>query len=489
MSTWLVYKKDPASRRASSIPQRVARLLLALALALCLGAFLGAGLAQASPQRAVLATLTFTAPNTKGLIGGPPGTKTTVRGGSWKAYSSVDLYVKPGLSGCESGVSLGTFPTDASGALAAHFLWPAGANQLADYHVCGVQSGKGTVFSHNTFTVLASSAPQVTATPSSALAGNTLTVNGSNWLPGPQTVSLIILPCSSLCSQAAVATGQVVADQNGAFSLQMTISAQAASGTYYIQATNGQSTLSAVSSPIQVSGQGQAGGTPVPGISPTSIATRSSQGGGTDGTTPKANNTIPALKAALLAAAAGIGAMAVLIGGGIFLLRITRSRGEAPSRGRQQPPAVAPLERFSPNSAARTPPPRDWPSSSRATYPSDRLALPPAVGRGRYEYGAQGDDTDPNIWEGEARTTPDFFPASSRGLAASAQGDWSAEKLPSEQIPYQVGNFVEVEEDEPAPPFPGMRRPAGPQVFRPHRPQQPRGRFPLGPSTGEQEDR
>lgn len=488
MSIGLAYKRLSAPRRAGSRTRQVARLLLALALAICFGAFLGAGLAQAAPHpRVVPATLAFTAPNTKGLIGGPPGAKTIVRGGSWIAYSSVDLYVRPGLSGCSSGVSLGTFPTDGSGALAARFLWPSGANQLADYHVCGVQSGKGTAYSHNTFTVLATSAPQVSATPSSTLSGNTLTVNGSNWVPGPQTISMIILPCSSLCSQAAVATGQAVTDQNGAFSLKMTISAQAPSGTYYIQATNGQSTLSAVSQPLQISGQGQASGTPVPGISPTSVATRSSQGGA-GGTTPKANNTIPALKDALLAAAVGIGALALLIGAGIFVLRLKRSRSPAPARARQRPAGAAPLEQFGPGSAVRKATTGEWQSPYRENYPPERPALPPVTGRVRREQGAQEDEPEITapIWEGEARTSPDLFEVPSSFSAATAPHS-AAEKLPSEQVIYQAGNIVEADDPPLAPPFQGMGRPAAQQTLRPHRPQPP-GRPPFRP-TGEHDDR
>jgi hypothetical protein len=406
MSIWPAFKNPHASRWALFTLQFLARLLPALMLAVCLGPLLGTGLAQADAHRpAVAPSLTFIAPNTQGLIGGPPGAKTTVRGASWSAYSSVALYVKPGIGACASGVSLGAFPTDSTGSLTAHFLWPAGANRLAGYYVCGIQTDKGVSYSRNTFTVLATSAPKLSATPSSATAGATLTVSGSNWVPGPQTVSLIILPCPSLCTQTAVASGQVVTDQQGAFSLQMTLSAQAAGGTYYVQATNGQTTLSAVSAAIQVTGQGAAGGTPV-SASPTSAATPGSQGD----TSPTANNTLPALKAGLIAAALGIAGLALLIGGGIVLLRITRSGKAALPGGRQRTPAARHLERLRSNNAYGKPAAPEWQSPYRANYP-DRFALPPVAGSVRGEQSAHAGEPEreANIWEGVTRPAPDIF--------------------------------------------------------------------------------
>jgi hypothetical protein len=464
MTTWLAYKKRLTPLRAQPDALFLAQGLLALVLAACFGIFLGTGLAQASPQQpAVPASLTFTAPSTKGLIGGPPGAKTTVHGASWIAFSSVDLYVKPGLSSCGSGVSLGSFPTDANGSLAAHFLWPAGANRLDDYHVCGIQSGKGIVYSHNTFTVLASGVPTVSATPSSTIAGNALTVTGSNWLPGPQTVNLVILPCSSLCSQTAVANGQVVTAQDGSFSLQMTISANAPGGTYYIQAANGQATLSSVSPAIQVTGQGQPGGTPVPGISPTSVATRTSQGSGSGSTPPTANNTLPAIKAALVAAAIGIGVLAVLIGGGIFLIRTTRSEGAA-KKGKNSAKGQANPERIPPYPAYGRAP-------ARPNYAPNRPPpLLPVPGRVRQEPRAQEEESQ--VWEGESRTAPATFVVPQDAIYVPAD---------EPAIPY-------VESTEPqrrnpgaetgptmAPPAQGTQRPPAAPTFRPHRPEQVQG--------------
>lgn len=477
MTTWLAFKKRCTPLRAQQTSHFLAQGLLALMLATCLSPFLGAGLAQAAAQRSiVLASLTFTAPNTKGLIGGPPGAKTTVRGSSWIAFSSVDLYIKPGLGSCGSGVSLGSFPTDSNGSVAAHFLWPAGANQLADYHVCGIQNGKGTVFSHNTFSVLASSAPTVSATPASTIAGNSLTVTGSNWLPGPQTVNLLILPCSSLCSQAAVANGQAVTAQDGSFSLQMTISANAPSSTYYIQANNGQATLSSVSSAIQVTGQGQVGGTPVPGISPTSVATRSSQGSGSDSTPPTTNNTLPAIKAALVAAALGIAVLAVLIGGGIFLIRVTRSGGAAAQKGKKTARGAANPERVPPYSSYGRAPARPYSPEDKKTL------LLPVPGRVRQEQRAREEQTE--VWEGEARTAPVPFDVPQDFIYVPAdQGEPFAEQ------PEPPARTTAAEAGSPmAPPTQGNERPPAAPTFRPHRPEQAQGGRPTMPPPIRQQD-
>jgi hypothetical protein len=387
-------------------------------------------------------------------------------------------------------VSLGSVTTDANGSLSAHFLWPAQANELADYHVCGIQSGKGVFYSHNTFAVLASSAPAITATPSTTIAGNTLMVTGSNWVPGPQTVSLIILPCSSLCAQTAVANGQVVTSQDGTFSLQMTLSASAPGGTYYIQAANGKATLSAVSPAIQVTGQGEVGGTPVPGISPTSIATRSSQGGGTGGTTPPTSNTLPALKAGLVAAAVGIGVLAVLIGGGIFVLRARRSGGAGTPKRRQNNPPPLKLERYQPGNTYRKPPEPEWQSPYRANFPAERLTPPAVAGRVRREQDGQEDEptTGANILEGEARPVPETFQMPPGSFTATIQRSAPEQEMPFGPPVYQGQNSAGRETPEMPPPGQFRERPPDHSPFRPYRPQQPGQINPAPPTNWQDEE-
>jgi hypothetical protein len=227
-----------------------------------------------------------------------------------------------------------------------NFLWPLQANHIGDYHVCGAQAGYGSALSNNTFAVLASAPPSLVFSPGSLVAGDVLTVTGKNWVPGPQTVNLDVLPCNGnvLCNAAPVAQMTIVTANDGTFSQPLTISASASTGTYYVHAANSVASLSVpAAGPIHLSGQASSSGTPVPGVSPTTIATRTDQDSTGVSTPSPISQASSSLKNALMAAGLGLVALLVMIGGLAFF--IGRSRGPEPNlpskaaKGSEPPPA------------------------------------------------------------------------------------------------------------------------------------------------------
>lgn len=303
----------------------------ALVLAPLLWLAMGAGQAlTAAPAFAFGGSLTIQQPSYRGVIAGPPGARVTIQGFGWRAYSTITLSVASGAS-C-GGVFIGNFPTNQSGEFTVGFLWPLQANHIGDYHVCGSQAGYGSALSSNTFMVDASSPASLEFSPDSLVAGDVLTVVGKNWLPGPQTVTLVVVPCNgnALCNAAPVAQATVVTATDGTFSQQLTISASALAGTYYIHAVNSVASLSVPGAgPIQVAGQASSSGTPVPGVSPTTIATRTDQDSIGSSTPSPISQASSSLKNALMAAGLGLVALLVMIGGLAFF--IGRSRGPEPN--------------------------------------------------------------------------------------------------------------------------------------------------------------
>jgi|GEM_PF-1152952 len=313
---WGAWKRDVpcGSQQIAGWMGRLAGVAL-LALALCLAAGMGQASAAAFAPNKV-GGLAFTSPNNRGVYSGPPGTKVTVHGSSWQAYGTVELSLSTNAKSCSSAVSVGSFATDGFGSFSARFLWPAAANHVGAYYACGYQAGKGIALSHNNFMVLASSPAAVSFTPSNLVAGSVLNISGSNWLPGPQTLVLVVTPCNTTCPKASVAQAEITTGNDGTFHQQLTISASATSGAYYIQATNTAATISATSSAtIQVTGQTPPGATVTP--TPTPIT----KGGPI---TAPPSQAKAALKDAVLAAGLGLLALLALLGGLVFFVRRTR---------------------------------------------------------------------------------------------------------------------------------------------------------------------
>jgi hypothetical protein len=336
MRTFRVVWKRTGPRRTARLAgwQRRAAGALLLALALCLAG----GVAQAweaAPAFASGGSVGFKTPNYRGVIAGPPGAQVSIQGASWRPYSSVTLSLGLSSTSCGGAKTLGSYQTDQYGDFVAGFLWPLEVNKVGKYYACVVQPGFGTALSANSFSLLTSQPAALAFSPDTIVAGETLTIIGTNWVPGPQTLNLVIVPCSAVCNAPPVAQTDVVTEKDGSFRQTLTISGGAASGNYYAQAVNSTTTLSATAGPIPVTAQAASSGTPVPGISPTTTATRTTQGSGDSSTTntPSLGATKSTLKDAVLAAVLGVVALLALVGGLAFF--IGRSHGaEAPTTAR-----------------------------------------------------------------------------------------------------------------------------------------------------------
>lgn len=330
MRIGLFCRNHPARRRGLMRAGRLGALAGVWLLAL-VALFLAAGTGQARAAAAIPAaggSLAFTAPVVDGVIGGPPGTKVTIQGAGWTAFGSVSLSLSSVAKDCTNVSPIGTYGTDASGAFSFTFVWPDTMNQIGTYYLCGTQfSGttENTSYSDNTFTVLASSPASVSFSTDSVAPGGTVTLIGSNWLPGPQTINLVLVPCNIGCTQPQVGKVTVQSGKDGTFSQEVTISSKASLGSYYVQATNTGGTLTASAGPIQVESAVSLTETPPPGTTVTSVpATNTPQSGTT--VTPTSDNKT-ALKYGLVAGGLGLVVLLVLVGG--VALFISRVRGGA----------------------------------------------------------------------------------------------------------------------------------------------------------------
>src|SRR2546428_3688203 len=137
---------------------------------------------------------------------GPVGENTIVHGEKFTPNQQLRLMLVQGDSNTDaticktSGVSVGTITTDASGTFQQNFAWPASAGQVNQkYSICSLLLADASVVSNQDdgpFTVLSASPPSISVTPTSLVAGNTVTVTGQNWVP-PQQVSINIAGCAA----------------------------------------------------------------------------------------------------------------------------------------------------------------------------------------------------------------------------------------------------------------------------------------------------
>jgi hypothetical protein len=175
---------------------------------------------------------------------GRPGTQVQITGSGFPNDGTLRLFTTPDPAKCTqagSPASLGLLPFNTSptvavvnGAFTINTTWPDNANTpTTPYYLCGVgPGGQGPNFrtlSSNTFTI--AQTVTVTINPTTAAPGDQVTITGANWLP-PQPLNVSIVPGSG---GQAIATAQVNSDNNGNFSVPLTIPATAQPGAYTVQ--------------------------------------------------------------------------------------------------------------------------------------------------------------------------------------------------------------------------------------------------------------
>jgi hypothetical protein len=277
--------------------------------------------------------------NNNGQVGGPVGTQVHVAGTNFGSLVTINLYTTTNNdpAQCRKGNpnSHGLTPftpptvmTQQDGTFAVDTSWPANANAVgAAYYICAVPDNAlllGTLSSNN-FTV--SPTPTISVSPTTVMTGGQITVSGLNWLP-PQAVTISLI---NDAQTTPILNTNATSDQNGNFTVTITIPANAPGGTYTISVTSDQSpNVKAVANGIltvtsnvtptpTVSPTATATAAPSPTTTPTTTPTTSSNGGNNGSTPPSAGSPSGSLNF-LLITMAGLGVLLVIVGVFLFVM-------------------------------------------------------------------------------------------------------------------------------------------------------------------------
>jgi hypothetical protein len=235
------------ARRVRLVPLRIlaVSLLCALTLVLCtLWIRPARHLAYATP----CSFTQFTSPmyvlgGGAQAIEGPVGAHVTVEWSLCNAVAqfTLDLTTDKTCTTMSDAVALGTFSSDRPNSLS--FVWPAAANTLGLWVACAVDATTHQLLAgpFNSFSsyyqVLAASPPSLSVSTSTAHPGDTITVTGSNWVPGNQNVQVSLGSCYP-CGTAPLATAVAISSGNatGTFTASVAIPSSAPLGPYVIGA-------------------------------------------------------------------------------------------------------------------------------------------------------------------------------------------------------------------------------------------------------------
>ncbi len=253
-------------------------------------------------------TLILSQPGNDNQPIGHPGTKVDITGQGFVPNSSVSLYTAINPNQCVTRGALIPFSSQpiehvqADGTFDLQTIWPSNASQPGTaYYVCAILAGQPGIASGQTFSV----APNVTvnASTSTVNPGDNITITGDNWLP-PHQLQVSIVPKQGTGSTNPAASSNITPDNNGHFSVNLTIDSNAQSGQYTVNVVApDEPTLTNQPSNTTITVNGQA--TPVPTPTPTVPST--------GGEGPKGNGGLTALIFML----GGLG-LVCIIGGGIM---------------------------------------------------------------------------------------------------------------------------------------------------------------------------
>jgi hypothetical protein len=291
---------------------------------------------------------------------GPVGENTIVHGANFSSNQQLHLIVVPGDSNnnpmvCkQTGVTVATVTTNASGTFDQNFPWPASASQINQgYSICSILAVSGRVASSQDdgpFTVLAANPPVIGISSNTVQAGGTVTVTGHNWVP-PQQVSINIAGCAA-CEPGNSEVTRVNTTSSGlndgSFSVSVTIPASTKPGNYVVDAitstgmedfyTTGVQHLTITAAPITSpptvnptatkSPTATASATAAATTTTTATATSS---GTTDNTTSGSSDNGGNNNTLLIIILIAIALVLFATAGVIIFMPMLRSRGQAPS--------------------------------------------------------------------------------------------------------------------------------------------------------------
>ena len=282
-------------------------------------------------------SVTITSPLVNGKAIGHVGTKVQIDGTGFNP-GIINLYTttsndstKCTNSGDPTNLGLTVFSTSPTvvagqdGTFSLQTTWPDSAGSGGtSYYICATASGPSAL-SVNTFTV----APpvQITVMPSSVAQGGQVTVTGSNWLP-PQAVNVAIVVGNS--AAPPLVTQTISSDANGAFTVSLTIPANANTGVYSVSVSAPNEPTSAMTIVLNDSLTVTLASTPtstptptptaVPSVTPTPTtapSTGTTQTSNTGGTNINSGSSISPM---LLLALGGLGVLLIIVGIILFVV-------------------------------------------------------------------------------------------------------------------------------------------------------------------------
>jgi hypothetical protein len=218
---------------------------------------------------------------------GPVGENALVHGENFPPDKQLSVILAPGNSNngasvCNSSVAtVGSVTTSGKGTFSLSFTWPSAAGSLnGSYSICSLlpSGGVASFRDDGPFTVLSSSAPSISVSPTSLNPGDNVIVSGQNWVP-PQQVSVSITGSSPLTSTTANSSGL----NSGTFSVTITISSNVQPGSYVVSADTGNNLLHSGTQNISIA--------LAPTPTPTATATATATPAPTPTTAPTATNT------------------------------------------------------------------------------------------------------------------------------------------------------------------------------------------------------
>ena len=291
---------------------------------------------------------------------GPVGENTIVHGANFSSNQQLRLIIVPGDSNnnpmvCkQTGVTVATVTTNASGTFDQNFPWPASASQINQgYSICSILAVSGRVASSQDdgpFTVLAANPPVIGISSNTVQAGSTVTVTGHNWVP-PQQVSINIAGCAA-CQPGTSEVTRVNTTSSGlndgSFSVSVTIPASTKPGNYVVDAitstgmeafyTTGVQHLTITAAPITspptvnstATTSPTATATATAALTMTTTATATSSGT-TDNTSSGSSDNGGNHNILLITVLIAIVLVLFVIAGMIIFVPMLRSRGQASS--------------------------------------------------------------------------------------------------------------------------------------------------------------
>jgi hypothetical protein len=202
---------------------------------------------------------------------GPVKTLVTLQGTDWPPESQIILsYDSDSTCAGPNLTELSTDPNptvNSTGGFTASFSWPA-VPTTGPWYICAATSDHAATRAA-VFNVLSLSPPTLTLlTKGPFMPGQTMIVQGKNWLPGGWNISFALQPAKSTASFPLEET--VISLFNGTFEpISITIPTYLAPGNYILVATMEQQALEAHSSAITINAIPTPTATATPSPSPT----------------------------------------------------------------------------------------------------------------------------------------------------------------------------------------------------------------------------